>query len=183
MSARGSRFRSSTMADHVGACAAVLMPLYELIKAHVFAAERIHGDDTTVPVLAKVQDADRPALGLCARRPALWRPRSAGGGVLLLGRSHRASIPSGTSPATAAFCRPTPMRGSTRSTSRIERAGRSRKRPAGRMRGASSSSSPMSPRRRAIEEHGRALADGDGGGAEDRRDLRGRARDQWTSAR
>jgi transposase len=45
----------STMADHVGACAAVLMPLYELIRAHVFAAERIHGDDTTVPVLAKVK--------------------------------------------------------------------------------------------------------------------------------
>ena len=44
----------STMADHVGACAAMFMPLYELIKAHVFAAERIHGDDTTVPVLAKV---------------------------------------------------------------------------------------------------------------------------------
>ena len=41
------------MADHVGACTAVLTPLYELIKAHVFAAERIHGDDTTVPVLAK----------------------------------------------------------------------------------------------------------------------------------
>jgi transposase-like protein len=45
----------STMADHVGACAATLTPLYELIKAHVFAAERIHGDDTTVPVLAKVK--------------------------------------------------------------------------------------------------------------------------------
>src|SRR5438093_5068521 len=30
-------------------------PLYELIRAHVFAAERIHGDDTTVPVLAKVK--------------------------------------------------------------------------------------------------------------------------------
>jgi transposase len=45
----------STMADHVGACAAELMPLYELIKAHVFAAERIHGDDTTVPVLAKMK--------------------------------------------------------------------------------------------------------------------------------
>jgi transposase len=43
------------MADHVGACAATLMPLYELIKAHVFVAERIHGDDTTVPVLAKVK--------------------------------------------------------------------------------------------------------------------------------
>jgi transposase len=45
----------STMADHVGACAATLMPLYELIKAHVFAAQRIHGDDTTVPVLAKIK--------------------------------------------------------------------------------------------------------------------------------
>lgn len=43
----------STMADHVGACAATLRPLYELIKAHVLAAERVHGDDTTVPVLAK----------------------------------------------------------------------------------------------------------------------------------
>ncbi len=45
----------ATMADHVGACTAVLMPLYELIKAHVFAAARIHGDDTTVPVLAKIK--------------------------------------------------------------------------------------------------------------------------------
>jgi transposase len=45
--------RSSTA--HVGACTAVLMPLYELIKAHVFAAERIHGDDATVPMLAKVK--------------------------------------------------------------------------------------------------------------------------------
>jgi transposase len=51
----GVELSVSTMADHVGACAATLTPLYELIKAHVFAAERIHGDDTTVPVLAKVK--------------------------------------------------------------------------------------------------------------------------------
>jgi transposase len=51
----GIELSVSTMADHVGACAAELMPLYELIKAHVFAAERIHGDDTTVPVLAKMK--------------------------------------------------------------------------------------------------------------------------------
>jgi hypothetical protein len=51
----GIELSVSTMADHVGACAAVLLPLHELIKAHVFAAERIHGDDTTVPVLAKVK--------------------------------------------------------------------------------------------------------------------------------
>jgi transposase len=43
----------STLADHVGAAAAVLSPLTELIRRHVFAAERVHGDDTTVPVLAK----------------------------------------------------------------------------------------------------------------------------------
>jgi transposase len=49
----GIELSVSTMADHVGACAATLMPLHELIKAHVLAAERIHGDDTTVPVLAK----------------------------------------------------------------------------------------------------------------------------------
>ncbi len=43
----------STLADWVGACAATLMPLIEVVRAHVFAAERIHADDTTVPVLAK----------------------------------------------------------------------------------------------------------------------------------
>ena len=51
----GIELSVSTMADHVGACAATLMPLHELIKAHVFAAESINGDDTTVPVLAKVK--------------------------------------------------------------------------------------------------------------------------------
>src|SRR3546814_17539255 len=29
------------------------MPLYRRIEAHVLAAGRLHGDDTTVPVLAK----------------------------------------------------------------------------------------------------------------------------------
>ena len=51
----GIELSVSTMADHVGACAATLRPLYEMIKAHVFAAERIHGDHTTVPVLAKLK--------------------------------------------------------------------------------------------------------------------------------
>jgi len=42
----------STLADWVGAAATTLMPLVAAIRAHVFAAERIHADDTTVPVLA-----------------------------------------------------------------------------------------------------------------------------------
>jgi transposase len=42
----------STLADQVGACCVVLTPLLQRLQAHVFAAERLHGDDTTVPVLA-----------------------------------------------------------------------------------------------------------------------------------
>lgn len=43
----------STLADQVGACAAALKPIHSLMEAHVLAAERLHGDDTTVPILAK----------------------------------------------------------------------------------------------------------------------------------
>jgi len=71
----------STLADQVGACTAILQPLHALIEAHVLAAERLHGDDTTVPILAKgktitghiwtyVRD-DRP-FGGCAPPAALY---------------------------------------------------------------------------------------------------------------
>src|SRR5216110_529017 len=43
----------STLADQVGACCAVLTPLLKRLERHVFAAERLHSDDTIVPVLAK----------------------------------------------------------------------------------------------------------------------------------
>ncbi|WP_085931395.1 IS66 family transposase [Aurantimonas manganoxydans] len=43
----------STLADQVGACVPVLRPLHDLIERHVLAAERLHGDDTTVPILTK----------------------------------------------------------------------------------------------------------------------------------
>src|ERR1039458_320620 len=43
----------STLADQVGAGCAVLEPILRRFEAHVFAANRLHGDDTTVPVLAK----------------------------------------------------------------------------------------------------------------------------------
>jgi transposase len=43
----------STLADWVGACAATLTPLRDEIEKHVLAAERVHADDTTVPVLAR----------------------------------------------------------------------------------------------------------------------------------
>src|SRR6201988_1043256 len=43
----------STMADAVGAVCASLDPLLRLVERHVMAAERLHADDTIVPVLAK----------------------------------------------------------------------------------------------------------------------------------
>ena len=43
----------STLADQVGACTTVLQPLHALIERHVLAADRLHGDDTIVPILAK----------------------------------------------------------------------------------------------------------------------------------
>src|SRR6266478_3857368 len=53
MPRKGVPLSLSTLADQVGAGCAVLEPLIRRIEAHVFAAERLHGDDTTVPVLAK----------------------------------------------------------------------------------------------------------------------------------
>jgi transposase len=43
----------STLADQVGGCTAALMPLFKRLEAYVLSAERLHGDDTRVPVLAK----------------------------------------------------------------------------------------------------------------------------------
>jgi len=73
----GVPLSTSTLADQVGAAALALMPIYRLIEAHVLAAERLHGDDTTVPVMAKLKTDtarlwvyvrdDRPFAGAEAR--------------------------------------------------------------------------------------------------------------------
>ena len=41
----------STLSDWVGQSAALVRPLVEVVETHVMAAERVHADDTTVPVL------------------------------------------------------------------------------------------------------------------------------------
>jgi transposase len=58
----------STLADWVGACTTALSPLVKLIEAHVLAAERLHCDETTVPVLAKDKTITARFMDLCARR-------------------------------------------------------------------------------------------------------------------
>ncbi len=45
----------STLAGWVGTSVATLDPILEAIRRHVFAADRLHVDDTTVPVLAKLK--------------------------------------------------------------------------------------------------------------------------------
>ena len=51
----GVEIDTSTLADRVGACVVALDPIVQAIRAHVLRAERIHADDTTVPVLAKLK--------------------------------------------------------------------------------------------------------------------------------
>ena len=43
----GAPIALSTMADAVGSVCAALAPILRLAEAHVMAAERLHGDDTT----------------------------------------------------------------------------------------------------------------------------------------
>jgi transposase len=79
----------STLADQVGACCTVLQPIFQSIEAHVLAAERLHGDDTTVPVLAPgktdtarlwtyVRD-DRPFAGQSPPAAVFYYSRDRGG--------------------------------------------------------------------------------------------------------
>ena len=79
----------STVADQVGWACAALNPLLGRLEAHVFSAERLHGDDTPVPVLAKgkthtgrcwvyVRD-DRPFEGRAPPAAMFYYSRNRGG--------------------------------------------------------------------------------------------------------
>ena len=48
----GVELERSTLADWVGQVCALMRPLVEALERHVLAAERLHADDTPVPVLA-----------------------------------------------------------------------------------------------------------------------------------
>ena len=48
----GLELSRTTMAGWVGQCSKLLKPLIDTLKADIFTAEQIHGDDTTVRVLA-----------------------------------------------------------------------------------------------------------------------------------
>ena len=49
----GVELSLSTLADLIGHAAIALQPIHALIETHVRAGHRLHGDDTTVPLLAR----------------------------------------------------------------------------------------------------------------------------------
>jgi transposase len=68
----------STLADQVVAGCVALDPIFKRLEAHVLAAERLHGDDTTVPVLATGKTDTGPMTGLSVQADmessgAIWR--------------------------------------------------------------------------------------------------------------
>ena len=137
----------STMADAVGASCVALDPLLRLVEAHVMAAERLHGDDTTVPVLAKgktdtgrcwvyVRD-DKPFGGTAPPEQCSITPTTA-----------KASIHSAIWPATQDCSRPTHLTGIANSTCLTEVQVRSLRQGAGFMLGARSLPWPISRRTR-----------------------------------
>jgi transposase len=128
----------STAADAVGACCTVLEPLSRLLEAHVMAAERLHGDDTTVPVLALGKcDVARCWVYVRTTAPsaAQIRRRQCSITRAIEGASIRRRIWR----TIAVSCRPTPLAGTPNSTSPREVLGLSGKRPVGFMPGAHSS--------------------------------------------
>src|SRR6516225_11807584 len=129
----------STLADRVGACTASLSPLIELVRRHMLAAARLHGDDITVPVLAKGKTVtgrvwvyirvDRPFAG--PDPPGRWSATRSTAAV---------SIRAGISPAGPGSCKPTTIPGLANCTRPSAVRGRSPKQPAGRTADANSSS-------------------------------------------
>ena len=92
----GLELDRSTLCDWVGQAAWLLDPVVATIRNHVFAAEKIHGDDTTVPVLAPglgrtstgrlwvyLRD-DRPFLGAAPPAAAYFYSPDRGGNILPL---------------------------------------------------------------------------------------------------
>jgi transposase len=95
----------STLADQVGSCCSVLRPLHDRLEAHVLSAERLHGDDTTVPVLAKGKvDTGRAWVYVRDDRPFGGRapPRRCS----TTHATEEANIRNAISPRMLGFCRP-----------------------------------------------------------------------------
>ena len=89
----GVELSRSLMAQWMGAVGFHFEPLAAFVLARIREGERIFADETTLPTLdpgpfgrLRGQDQDGLALGLCARRHALWRRRAADGRLPVRGQ-------------------------------------------------------------------------------------------------
>ena len=172
----------STLADQVGACTTALQPIYALIERHVLAAERLHGDDTTVPILARGKTV-KGRIWTYVRDDRPFGGRAPPAALYYASRDRRHEHPVRHLPASPAYCRPTRTTATTSCT--ILRALRDRSSPhsVGLMRDGSSSSWQTSPRMLAREECVGDLANRAGSGQAHRHTVRHRARHQWPQRR
>jgi transposase len=154
----------STMADWVGACTAALAPLMALIRAHVLGAARIHGDDTTVPVLARGKTITG-RLWTYVRDDQPFG--AAGGAVPLLPRPRRRA----SAPPPGRLCRDPAGRRVCRVQRSLQPWAKTRPDHRGGVLGARSAKVLRAGRRGQGADRAR-------GGAPDRRHLRSRARHQ-----
>ena len=116
------------------------MPLFKRLEAYVLSAERLHGDDTTVPVLVKGK-ADTGRIWVYVRDDKPFGGPAPPGAVsyIITRATGPASIPRHTWPTTAGSSRPTPMKAMASFTSRVAGLHRSWKRPVGSTPGGHSS--------------------------------------------
>lgn len=98
----------STLADQVGACTVALMPLFDRLRAHVIAANRLHGDDTTVPVLARGK-TDIARLWVYVRDDRPFGGPAPPAAAFTIHVIEAGNIRRRTLPPMPASCRPTPM--------------------------------------------------------------------------
>ena len=105
-------------------------PLHSLIEAHVLAAERLHGDDTTVPILAKGRRSratSGPMSGMIGPLAAARRRPP----FITLHEIDEQEILSAICTASPASCRPMPTAATTRFTTHRVPKERSRRHCAG----------------------------------------------------
>jgi hypothetical protein len=135
----------STLADQVGAASFALTPLYRLIETHALSAERLHGDETTVPILAKGKTVTG-RIWTYVRDDRPFGSQTPPAAVYYASRDRRGEHPQriyGTSPAS---CRPTRITASTLCLKRRASRRQLRLPFAGRIAEGCSSNSPTSPK-------------------------------------
>ena len=175
----------STLADQVGGCAAALKPLLKRVEAHVLNAERLHGDDTTVPVLAKGK-TDTGRLWTYVRDDQPFGGPAPPAAMFYYSRDRAGEHPQAHLATYTGSSRPTPTAVTASSTSPAASQGRSSKRPAGPRSPAvlrAGRSGRERPSQGSRQNAGSDLAAGAGGCPAHRCPLRHRADDQWSERR